>query len=399
MKHAMPLLAAVVATTALADLEPIQPQGFPPMMAAPMMPGAYNPYPMMPYGMPMQQMPYGLPYGVPMQQMPAMPYGVPMQMPGVPYGMPYPMMPVQPSTPMKMLTLDEPAPAAETAPAPVAAPAPAPVAVPAPAPAPTPVAAPAPAPVAAPTQAPVAAPAPAPVAAPAPAPVAAPAPAPVAAPAPAPVAAPAPAAANPYLSNSPFNPFGMMMGMGQPSGPKRPYEMRRTIEQAEKTQMMQMFLPMVTGFMQMGMPDAMNYFARKYKAQPGLSFDDVRDSLFLRANQLNMKKVGENLMWKDFQVVLNDTEAPRIEVYSFCDIAVARDLLKISPEFVVFLPCRVAIMEDADKNVWVLMVDWNLDWVAGYEQKLGLTPELAKGARSINERMDEMMRAAANGDL
>jgi uncharacterized protein (DUF302 family) len=306
----------------------------------------------------MQQMPSMVPYGFPMQQMPTMPYGG------------YPMMfPMQQPMPFQPAPVPEAAPTPTTEAAPAAAPA-----------------------AAEPAQA--VAPAPTPVAVPEPVAV----PAPVAAPTPAPVPV------SPYPTNTQFNPFGMMMGMGmggmgQPGGPKRPYEMRRVIPQSEKTQMMQMALPMMTGMMRMEMPDSMNYFARKYQAQPGLSFDEVRDSLFLRANQLNMKKVGENLMWKDFQVVLNDMEAPRIEVYSFCDIEVGRDLLKISPEFIVFLPCRIAVMEDADKNIWVLMVDWNMDWIAGYEQKLGMTPELLKGARSINERMDEMMRAAANGDL
>lgn len=69
-----------------------------------------------------------------------------------------------------------------------------------------------------------------------------------------------------------------------------------------------MMLPMMTTFLRMDMAEAMNYFARKYKAKPGLTFDEVRDSLFLRANQLNFKKVGENLMWKDFHVVLEDKE-------------------------------------------------------------------------------------------
>ncbi|MDD3529678.1 MAG: DUF302 domain-containing protein, partial [Gallionellaceae bacterium] len=281
------------------------------------------------------------------------PYGMPMP-PGMPpYGMSYPMLPA--------------APAAEPQPAAVSAPAPAPVAEP------TPVAAPA-----------------------APAAAAAPAPAPAAMPATMPL--PFFPGANPYMSNVPPNPFAMMLA--QPTQQTyRPYEMRRIIEQPEKVQLMQMALPMMTGLMRMDMPNAMNYFARKYKAQPGLSFDDVRDSLFLRANQLNMKKVGESLMWKDFQAVLGDTNAPRIEVFSFCDIAVGRDLLQISPEFIVFLPCRVAIMEDADKAIWVLMLDWNLDWIAGYEQRLGVSAELLKGARDINDRMDEMMRAAANGDL
>lgn len=193
-------------------------------------------------------------------------------------------------------------------------------------------------------------------------------------------------------------PFPVPVQAG-PTQPLKPYTMRRAITQQEKTQMMQMALPLMTGLMRMSMADSMNYFARKYKAKPGLSFDEVRDSLFLRANQVNVKKVGENLMWKDFQVVLNDMEAPRIEVYSFCDIAVARELLQISPEFIVFLPCRITIMEDANKEIWVMMLDWSLDWVKGYEQQLGLTETLAKKAIDLNQRMDEMMRAAANGDL
>jgi uncharacterized protein (DUF302 family) len=181
--------------------------------------------------------------------------------------------------------------------------------------------------------------------------------------------------------------------------PSKPYTMRRAISQQEKIQMMQMALPMMTTVMRMSMADSMNYFARKYKVKPGLTFEDVKESLFLRANQLNVKYVGENLMWKDFHAVLNDKDAPRIEVYSWCDIAVARELLKISPEFIVFLPCRIVIMEDANKDIWLLMLDWSLDWVKGFEKQLGLTPELVKGAIDLNQRMDEMMRAAANGEL
>jgi uncharacterized protein (DUF302 family) len=188
-------------------------------------------------------------------------------------------------------------------------------------------------------------------------------------------------------------------GQAAPAQPAKPYTMRRAVTQQEKIQMMQMALPLMTNIFRMSMADSMNYFTRKYKAKPGLSFDDVKESLFLRANQLNVKYVGENLMWKDFHAVLDDKQAPRIEVYSWCDIAVARELLKISPEFVAFLPCRVVIMEDGNKDIWLLMLDWSLDWVKGYESQLGLTPELVKGAIDLNQRMDEMMRAAANGDI
>ena len=212
------------------------------------------------------------------------------------------------------------------------------------------------------------------------------------------------AGTNPYLQYTPpplfgFNPLSILAPKPQVVAPTPPYTMRRAVGQQEKIQMMQMALPIMTNVLQMSMADSMNMFARKYKAKKGLSFEDVRDSLFLRANQVNVKKVGENLMWLDFKAVLGDTEAPRIEVYSFCDIAVGRDLLKISPEFVVFLPCRVVVMEDANKDIWVMMLDWSLDWVKGYEKQLGLTEELVNGAIDLNKRMDEMLQAAANGDL
>lgn len=217
-----------------------------------------------------------------------------------------------------------------------------------------------------------------------------------------------PGAPNPYLQWLPVPvmpttlPFAGMpipfIGTLQPA-PTKPYTMRPAIPQETKRQMMQMMMPMMTNMMRMSMPDAMNWFAHKIKAKPGLSFDEVLESINLRANQLNFKHVGENLMYKDFRAVLGDMDSPRIEVHSYCDIAVGRDLLKVSPEFLVFLPCRIAIMEDGDKNIWVMMLDWNMDWVAGYQNQMGITPELAKGAIDIRDKMERIMRAGANGDI
>jgi uncharacterized protein (DUF302 family) len=181
--------------------------------------------------------------------------------------------------------------------------------------------------------------------------------------------------------------------------PTKPYSMRPGIPQQTKKQMMQMMMPIMSTVMRMSMPDAMNWFAHKIKAKPGLSFDEVVESMMLRANKLNFKYVGNNLMYKDFRAVLGDMDAPRIEVHSFCDIAVGRDLLKISPEFLVFLPCRIGVMEDADKNIWVMMLDWNLEWVGGYESQMGVSPELAKGAIDIRNTKAEIMQAGADGDL
>ena len=216
--------------------------------------------------------------------------------------------------------------------------------------------------------------------------------------------------ANPWLQYVPSNssgsfltlPFAGMpipfIGTLQPA-PTKPYTMRQPIPEQTKKQMMQMMMPIMNNMMRMSMADGMNWMAYKVKAKPGLSFDDVLDSLNLAANKLNFKHVGENLMYKDFRAVLGDMDAPRVEVHSYCDIAVGRDLLKISPEFLVFLPCRIGIMEDGDKNIWLMMIDWSMDWVSGYENQMGMSPELVKGAKEINEKMKQIIDAAANGDL
>jgi uncharacterized protein (DUF302 family) len=194
-------------------------------------------------------------------------------------------------------------------------------------------------------------------------------------------------------------PYGPVMQQQAPPPPYRDYQMNRILTPGEKHHWRQMAMPMMASMMQMDAREAMNYFAVKYKAKAGLSFDDVVQSMMLRANKVNLKHVGTNQISKDFKAVLNDTAAPRVEVFSFCDIAVGRDLLRIIPEVVVFLPCRIAVMEDADKNIWVMTLDWDLTWLDLAGKQRDITPELRYGVLAIRDKLDSVMRAGANGDL
>jgi uncharacterized protein (DUF302 family) len=214
-----------------------------------------------------------------------------------------------------------------------------------------------------------------------------------------PPAKPAPAApATPWFGTI-QTPYGPMLMQQALPPPYRDYQMNRILKPEEKKRWLQMAMPMMANMMQMDAREAMNYFAIKYKAKAGLSFDEVVESMMLRANQVNLKFVGSNLMWKDFQAVLGDDTAPRVEVFSFCDIAVARDLLRIIPEMAVFLPCRITVMEDADKNIWVLTLDWDVTWLDMAGKQMGITPELRQGAMAIRDKLDSVMRAGAAGEL
>ncbi|MHB1093050.1 DUF302 domain-containing protein [Thiobacillus sp.] len=194
-------------------------------------------------------------------------------------------------------------------------------------------------------------------------------------------------------------PYGPMLTQQAPPPPYRDYQMNRILTPEEKARWLQTAMPMMSHLMQMDAREAMNHFAVKYKAKPGVSFDQVVESMMLRANQINLKFVGKNEISKEFRTVLNDDKAPRVEVFSFCDIAVGREMLKIIPEIVVFLPCRIAVMEDGDKNIWVLTLDWDVTWLDQAGKQADITPELRKDAMAIREKLDDVMRAGADGAL
>lgn len=210
-----------------------------------------------------------------------------------------------------------------------------------------------------------------------------------------------PSTSNPYLKNVPAPAPNPMTLMPKGTGAMKdviPWAMSAAPTAEQKKQLMKSMLPMMAN-MGLNIRDVMNYMTTKYKVKEGVSFDDAVESMKLRANQLNLKLVGHSPMIKDIQAVLGDTTSPRMEVFHFCDIAAGREVMKLVPEAIVYLPCRIAIMEDNNKNVWVLTLDWDMAWLDSINGSMGITPELAKMAMDIRDKIDNVMRAGANGDL
>lgn len=219
---------------------------------------------------------------------------------------------------------------------------------------------------------------------------------------------------NPYLQNvpppapptlpnilAPIMPT-LMPGMPKGTGPITsvpPWTMSTAPTPEQKKQFMKNMIPQLTS-MGLNMRDIMNFMTTKYQAKEGLSFDEVVESMKLRANQVNLKLVGHSPMVKDIQAVLGDFSTPRMEVFHFCDIEAGREIMKLVPESIVYLPCRIAVMEDAQKRVWLLTLDWDTAWLEGTNTaSMGVSPEMKALATKIRDNMDNVMRAAAAGDL
>lgn len=123
-----------------------------------------------------------------------------------------------------------------------------------------------------------------------------------------------------------------------------------------------------------------------------VSFDDAVESLKLRANQLNIKFVGVNQIYKEIEA-LTGKPAKRMEIFNFCDGLTAQQMLAADLNTIAFMPCRIAIVEDTDGKRWVISLMMDDTYVRA------LKGETRKNAERVMSALKNMMRAASSGDL
>ena len=181
-----------------------------------------------------------------------------------------------------------------------------------------------------------------------------------------------------------------------PPAKKNPYfEFMPPISAEAKMKFMQSMM----AYNPFGLRDMINFMAAKKKAAEGLTFEEVVESLRLKGNELNMRFVGVSTPWKVIREIRGDDKYPRVEIYSFCDLETLALVLEYMPEFIVFIPCRIAVMEDGKGNIWLVTLDWDVRWLNTSPNPNRIPKEIYERALKIRANMEKMMEAAANGDL
>ena len=130
----------------------------------------------------------------------------------------------------------------------------------------------------------------------------------------------------------------------------------------------------------------------RIQIQDSVSFDDAVESLKLRANQLNLKFVGVNALYKEIEA-LTGKPSKRIEIFNFCDGLTANKMLQADPQMIAFMPCRIALIEDKDGKRWVISMMMDLKMIQA------MPADTRKSAERVMEAMKNMMVAASKGDL
>ena len=124
----------------------------------------------------------------------------------------------------------------------------------------------------------------------------------------------------------------------------------------------------------------------------GVSLDDAVQAMKSRANTLNIKLVAEMPLSKQLEAM--GEKSRRMDIYQFCDPLTAKKMVEYDINFSAYLPCRIALVEDAKGQGWLLMM--NLDM---FIQGAKLTPALKADAVKVRDTLTEIMQAGAAGEF
>ena len=111
-----------------------------------------------------------------------------------------------------------------------------------------------------------------------------------------------------------------------------------------------------------------------------------------------MRPTGHNTPY----IILRETfdpDSPRIEFFSFCDLITMRIILDYSLEFSAVLPCRIAVVEDADQQIWLTTLNWDVRWFDTSPNPNRISDDLRLRAIRVRENIEKIMEAAATRDF
>lgn len=133
----------------------------------------------------------------------------------------------------------------------------------------------------------------------------------------------------------------------------------------------------------------------KVAIDPGVSFADAAQSMRLRANALNLKLVAELPLSKQVEAVTGKPQRV-ITIFQFCDAVTAKELIDMSMDFVIYMPCRISMIEDTDGKGWLIMPDIDVNLVA---KEKNLQKKLTARIKEVRDGLINIMNAGAHGEL
>ncbi|HFD81126.1 MAG TPA: DUF302 domain-containing protein [Gammaproteobacteria bacterium] len=132
----------------------------------------------------------------------------------------------------------------------------------------------------------------------------------------------------------------------------------------------------------------------KVPVEPGISAEDVDQTMKMVANEHNIKNVGELPLYKEVEA-MSGQPYRFVKIYMFCNAMTAARMLDYSDAFSAYLPCRITLVEAPDHRLWLYTLNMDLMIHGGKE----LPPALKKEALGVKDIILDIMHRGAAGDF
>ncbi len=124
----------------------------------------------------------------------------------------------------------------------------------------------------------------------------------------------------------------------------------------------------------------------------GVSKEDAVEALMSKATEINLKFVARQQVSKELEG--RGLKTPYLDIFQFCNPEDARVMIMHNPIYAAYMPCRIAVVEDKEGQIWLMML--NLDMLINSQL---LPPEVTEIAIRVNQAMLDVMVAGATGEF
>lgn len=132
----------------------------------------------------------------------------------------------------------------------------------------------------------------------------------------------------------------------------------------------------------------------KAQVKDGLSFDDVDQAIKSIATTMNIKGVGE-LPLGDQVAAMDGKPWRKLKIYLYCNPLTAAHMIDFSDAFSAYLPCRIALLQDASGKLWIYTLNMDLMIHGGKP----LPPALNAEAQKVKKTMQAILDLGAKGEF
>lgn len=130
------------------------------------------------------------------------------------------------------------------------------------------------------------------------------------------------------------------------------------------------------------------------KVADGYTAEEINESIQAIAIDRNIKAVGVLPLGAEV-AAMTGSEWRHLTIHEFCNPLTAAKMIEHNISYAAYLPCRVALVEDENGDLWINTMDMDMMIYGGSP----LPPELKEAAEAVKDIIQDILARASEGEF